>query len=243
MEVARIVNEGLDYVVAGVPAAGAALYAAISPPPVGTGTPSVVITGIVCSAVVAIFKYYFWSLHEERVTIGPQLRADAAKVPGLSADLARATAEVEVLRKRVNVVVSQPKPGEIRGGKYSTVLYVEDNEAMAASAARYLGDANFEVLAAATLREAKAIFDDTHVDAIVSDLTLPDGDGEFLVERASKSGRGCKIVVTTGTTDEDRKQRVRAMGAFVMTKPVDLDVLVDHIRPDGTGPDMPVIRG
>ena len=78
-------------------------------------------------------------------------------------------------------------------------------------------------------------------DAIILDIGMPAGSGEFALQRlkASTKTRLVPVVVLTALQDPDLPKRVRGLGAVeVLHKPVTPDVLcqtLDRVATPGTG--------
>jgi DNA-binding response OmpR family regulator len=102
------------------------------------------------------------------------------------------------------------------------VLVVEDS-VLISSALRILLESNdYEVTIAGTAAEALDAASATRPDAMLLDLTLPDGDGLSVL--ADLAARGASIPVTlamTGHDDDITRQRSVAAGCTaVLVKPV-----------------------
>jgi DNA-binding response OmpR family regulator len=102
------------------------------------------------------------------------------------------------------------------------VLVVEDS-VLISSALRILLESNdYEVTIAGTAAEALDAASATRPDAMLLDLTLPDGDGLSVL--AGLAARGASIPVTlamTGHDDDITRQRSVAAGCTaVLVKPV-----------------------
>lgn len=71
------------------------------------------------------------------------------------------------------------------------ILLLEDDENLNRGISLKLGKEGYRVLSAYTIREAKAIFEKEAIDLVISDITLPDGNGlDFgkLVREKSNAG-------------------------------------------------------
>ncbi|MDX2149229.1 MAG: response regulator [Bryobacteraceae bacterium] len=72
-----------------------------------------------------------------------------------------------------------------------------------------------EVLCAATGRDALRRLETTEVEAVVTDLEMPLMDGYELIERlrADTRWRAMPVVVVSGATDTEARERVLRLGA------------------------------
>jgi signal transduction histidine kinase len=113
-----------------------------------------------------------------------------------------------------------------------SLLLVEDDPGSRLAAAALLSDAGFEVHAAASATQALALFRQHRIDAVVTDLGLPDGDGGDLARRLRANEPSLPIVIMTGRAASDPAVRaaLTAPRTAVAVKPVDIDVLVATIR-------------
>ena len=94
------------------------------------------------------------------------------------------------------------------------VLYVDDDEVVALTAAALLRRAGHEVqvaasgeAAAAALREPGAYF-----DVVVTDYNMPDLSGLAVAELVQQTTPCTRVVLTTGLVTDELQQRVRALG-------------------------------
>lgn len=176
----------------------------------------------------------------------PVPEARAGSVPGVSsrADV-RATAPAEVgvpasgaPAGAATEGASPPSSaGSARTGRRLEgvkVLLVEDDLDGRELVMRVLARAGAHVDAAGSVEQALALFDKSAPHVLVSDITLPDGDGYGLVEevaaRAASAGRGLRALALTGLSRPGDKERGRQAGFSAhVTKPIDLSKLVDLV--------------
>ena len=111
------------------------------------------------------------------------------------------------------------------------ILLVEDEEFVRNSMTEVLTAEDFEVVTAETVRAGLEIFGRERVDLVLTDLRLPDADGQTLVEDAGVQASSTPVIVITGHgTVEDAVAAMRA-GAFdFLQKPVGADPLVLAVR-------------
>ncbi|HEU4748483.1 MAG TPA: PAS domain S-box protein [Gemmatimonadaceae bacterium] len=90
-----------------------------------------------------------------------------------------------------------------------TLLLVEDDANLRALAVRVLRDCGYEVLAAPGGREALAIAADprTLIQAVVTDVVMPEMSGRELVERLVAARPGMSFLMMSGYTDDDVVRR------------------------------------
>jgi CheY-like chemotaxis protein len=109
-----------------------------------------------------------------------------------------------------------------------SVLVVEDDEASRYGLATLLESESYAPETAGDLREAEAILSGKMIDAIILDVTLPDGDGAtWLARRNERSLDTPPVLALTGVTADEDLRRIRAAGVRqVLTKPVNVTQLL-----------------
>ena len=110
----------------------------------------------------------------------------------------------------------------------ATVLVVEDDEASRYGLAALLESESYAPETAADLKEADALLAGKLIDAIILDVTLPDGDGAtWLARRNERSLDTPPVLALTGVTADEDMRRIRASGVRqVLTKPVNVTQLL-----------------
>jgi CheY-like chemotaxis protein len=84
-----------------------------------------------------------------------------------------------------------------RRGRQERVLLVEDEVAVAEAVAAQLHDLGYEVVRAANGREALEVLEsDDEVAVVLTDLSMPELDGEGLVRRLRRDRPGLPVVLT-----------------------------------------------
>lgn len=120
-----------------------------------------------------------------------------------------------------------PPPGIAR----QKLLLVEDDRATYTALRGILSLRGWDVVLATTLAEAHRVIDD-HVDAVILDLMLPDGDGTPLLRRLRDRSATLPVAVTTGVCDVDRIAAVEELGpTALLRKPIVLAELLKAIQP------------
>lgn len=118
-------------------------------------------------------------------------------------------------------------------GKAVRILVVDDDEAISAMLARYLGKQGFEVLTAADAPAALDIAGRESLDAVITDLMMPQMDGRELVRRlrALPALRDVPIIMITAyPSDAAADETLRLGASFFLPKPIDLEALATLIR-------------
>lgn len=81
------------------------------------------------------------------------------------------------------------------------VLVVDDDPEVIRMIQRVLRHADYEVVEATTFSDAMKAFDTWHLDAVVSDIGLPDGDGLALARALREADPNLPVVLITGHPD------------------------------------------
>jgi two-component system response regulator AtoC len=109
-----------------------------------------------------------------------------------------------------------------------TLLIIEDEQLLGTELMRHFRHADWEVVWARTFRDARRHLIDRELDPLVvlSDISLPDGNGlDLLDEVRQRGGRG-EWVLLTGYGEVPDSVRAMRLGAFdFLTKPCELEHL------------------
>jgi DNA-binding response OmpR family regulator len=114
------------------------------------------------------------------------------------------------------------------------ILIVDDDEILRETLADQLAvDGEFQAVSAATIGEAeeKIGAKDARFDAVILDVSLPDGDGRDLCTRLRKQGQKMPIIMLTGSDAETDVVRGLDSGANdYIAKPFRLNELLARLR-------------
>jgi PAS domain S-box-containing protein len=111
---------------------------------------------------------------------------------------------------------------ETRGTR---VLLIEDHEATRNTLTHLLVSRHYKVLAAGSIAAAREIADKEKIDFVISDIGLPDGDGNDLMKELGES-YGLKGIALTGYgMEEDIKHSLTAGFVAHLTKPINVQSL------------------
>lgn len=112
----------------------------------------------------------------------------------------------------------------------ATVLIVDDEATLVSFLERILADEGYETLAATTLAQAEQQLDTRHVDIMLLDLALPDGDGLSLLERVTRQRTDLPVIVLTAFGAVHSAVQAMKLGAFdYLTKPFDTSELLVNL--------------
>jgi len=122
------------------------------------------------------------------------------------------------------------------------VLIVEDDQELADQVAVMLRDEHFAVDVAHDGEEGLELGLENPYDAVILDPGLPTMDGFSVLRRWREEGLAMPVIILTGSRKDvaDMKEGVRAGATNYLTKPVDLELLLDWLRGvvNSTGPNV-----
>ena len=112
------------------------------------------------------------------------------------------------------------------------VLIVEDDDASRYGLRALLESEGYDVSEASTLQEAELELRGSAPEAMILDITLPDGDGAvWLAQRSRNQPFGPPVIALTGVTADEDTRRIDAAGVrMVLTKPVNVTQLLLALR-------------
>ena len=107
------------------------------------------------------------------------------------------------------------------------ILYVEDHPDSREAMVRLLRHNGHDVRGVGCISEALAVAAQERFDLLITDMTLPDGDGCELLIRLRSTHPTLRAVAVTGHDREERQEECRAAGfSEFVTKPVSFSTLL-----------------
>lgn len=121
------------------------------------------------------------------------------------------------------------------GEKKKKILLVDDEKLFIKSVTEglkpYQSRFNFEVLTALNGKEAIDISNQTEVDAVLTDIRMPEADGFKLISHLINNYPSIPVVVMTAFGSQEIEKKVRELGIVrYLEKPIDFDILLNTIR-------------
>jgi DNA-binding NtrC family response regulator len=112
------------------------------------------------------------------------------------------------------------------------MLVVEDDANTRTALRRIFALRGWTVRSAATVAEGLRALDPTP-DCLILDLSLPDGNGERILDAVASRGLATRILVISGVSDAARLKQVeeRYRPAAVFLKPVNLEQILQVSNP------------
>lgn len=112
------------------------------------------------------------------------------------------------------------------------LLLIEDDDIIRETLAEYLSE-NYEVVVAKNGKEGCLQFEQLQdkIKVIITDYDMPEMNGvEFLHWLHEKNIRVPKIMMTGKLISEDEYKKIRLYNAYLLSKPVDIEVIDNHVR-------------
>lgn len=111
-----------------------------------------------------------------------------------------------------------------------TILLLEDDENLNRGIKLKLSKEGYHVLSAYTVREAKALFDREEIDLIISDITLPDGNGLDFGKMVREKSDVYFIYLTAMDQEIDIVNGYDMGADDYITKPFSVNVLMSKVN-------------
>ncbi|MDC7241205.1 MAG: ATP-binding protein, partial [Spirochaetales bacterium] len=121
---------------------------------------------------------------------------------------------------------------EIKGGS-ERILFVDDEQLQVDLAEDLLGHLGYRVKAVRSSLKALELFRETpeEFDILISDVTMPEMTGDFLIEEVRNIRRDLPVLLCTGFSERLSEERLRSLGiGRVVSKPLLLGELAGRIR-------------
>jgi DNA-binding NtrC family response regulator len=115
--------------------------------------------------------------------------------------------------------------------KQACILFVDDEIDIREKLSLSFEMEDFNVLTASSGHDAiEVLKNNPHINFIISDIKMPDGDGIFLLKYVKNIIPELKIIMLSGQTETSEFQLL-SMGAIaLMHKPINVDDLIDFVK-------------
>jgi len=114
--------------------------------------------------------------------------------------------------------------------KNMTLLYVEDHEKTTAEAQKIFLKLFKKVLVASNGKEALDIYENNHIDMIITDIDMPQMDGITLIEKIRETNNKISVIILTAYADRDlllKATNLQIDGYLI--KPMNLDKVISAL--------------
>jgi DNA-binding NarL/FixJ family response regulator len=112
----------------------------------------------------------------------------------------------------------------------ANVLIIEDDELVSRAFSRALKLAGYSVTCVASVAATRAKLGAARWDAVLLDLSLPDGSGESLLPEIATYVDSTRIAVISAHAESDTIVSLHNRVAVTLPKPVDADSLIELVR-------------
>ena len=113
----------------------------------------------------------------------------------------------------------------------SKILLIEDDVAFCKMLETFLKKNDFEVISAFTADEAYKLLEEQHVDLVITDVRLPDGDGLTILKVVQEKHQAAQVILMTGYAEVNKAVEAMKSGAFdYISKPVRPDELLKIVN-------------
>ncbi len=125
-----------------------------------------------------------------------------------------------------------PAPRDSAAGEAEAVriLVVEDFDALRSLLIRVLKLEGFQVVGVDTVSRAVALCTSEHFDLLITDHSLPGGNGTQIARRAFAHNPRLRILFISGDSESSLDLRVPGTVAEFLQKPFEIDVLTLRVR-------------
>ena len=110
-----------------------------------------------------------------------------------------------------------------------TILCVDDEIDILELFEDELEDSGFNVIKAGSGNEGIEAFNNNHIDCLISDIRMPNGDGVSLVKNIKDQGRDIPMFLVTGFSDYSSEELAGLGVSAVIFKPFDLEEVVQMV--------------
>ncbi len=110
-----------------------------------------------------------------------------------------------------------------------TVLIVEDDPDVLSTLAKHLVYFGYEVITAADGLEGMKKLEEGGYDLVITDIVMPYVSGVGVVSRLKEKSPDIPVIAITGYGKEPEEAAMEKNADLVLTKPIKIPVLKDHI--------------
>ncbi|MFK7758432.1 MAG: response regulator [Phycisphaerales bacterium] len=109
------------------------------------------------------------------------------------------------------------------------VLIIDNDEGLAEALTIRLESEGFSCISANSGAQGLAVFENSTVDVVLTDMNMPGGNGIVVIENIRKTS-SVPILVMTGFESEFAEQFEGIEGISVVSKPFNIETLIDEIE-------------
>lgn len=138
--------------------------------------------------------------------------------------------EVEAVESVADIIKPQEKAPDLTGS--STILLVEDEDAVRMFAARALKNKGYTVFEADSGVSALKVLEETeaHIDLLISDVMMPQMDGPSLVKKIRETDKKLKVIFISGYAEDALDDNIMDKDFNFLSKPFSLKQLAEQVK-------------
>ena len=110
------------------------------------------------------------------------------------------------------------------------ILVVDDFQEIRELLQIFLNQASYEVIEAESGKDALAKLNSNHIDLILTDVRMPDGDGMYLLKEVRKKYKDLPVFIMSGYTDFSIEDFKREGATGFLNKPLEVEGVVKSIN-------------
>ena len=128
------------------------------------------------------------------------------------------------------VVVPDEPAADLTGS--STILLVEDEDAVRMFASRALKNKGYTVYEADSGVSALKVMEETdaHIDLVISDVMMPQMDGPTLVKKIRETDKNLKVIFISGYAEDALDDNIMDKDFNFLSKPFSLKQLAEQVK-------------
>ena len=119
----------------------------------------------------------------------------------------------------------------MRDPKDFNLLIVDDEDGIRKALLAHFKMDGYNIFTASGGNQAIEIVKNNKIDFIISDIRMPEGDGEMLLDKIREMNPEIPvIVVVTGFAELSKEEAVEKGALDLLAKPIDLDLIEKYIQ-------------
>jgi DNA-binding response OmpR family regulator len=111
-----------------------------------------------------------------------------------------------------------------------TILIIDDERDLADTYARLLKAIGFDCVVAYRMEDAITLFDDRKPDIVLSDITLPSGDGFEIARYVRRKSPDTRVILMTGYHSANAETQAHQLANRYLKKPFPNSELISTVK-------------
>lgn len=138
--------------------------------------------------------------------------------------------EVEEVESAADIIKPEENAQDLTGS--STILLVEDEDAVRMFASRALKNKGYTVYEADSGVSALKLMDETeaHIDLVISDVMMPQMDGPTLIKKIRETDKDLKVIFISGYAEDALDDNIMDKNFNFLSKPFSLKQLAAQVK-------------